>query len=280
MRDRAGRFQIANGGTIFLDEIGDLPLELQPKLLRVLQDWEYERVGEDVTRKVDVRVIAATNQNLTEEVRARRFREDLFYRLNVFPLALPPLRARSDDIPLLATHAIAEVSTRLRIQAPTLTQADAARLQQYDWPGNIRELKNVIERALILSKGVGLRLDIALGDGAATPTSATDTPEIILTDRECRARERANLMKALQRADGRIYGDGGAAELLAINPTTLASRLRALRSRRLGHVESHNMCLIGTQRHHLKCAQECARRRSEAGHPPANANQVLNKKRA
>jgi transcriptional regulator with GAF, ATPase, and Fis domain len=229
MRDRAGRFQIANGGTIFLDEIGDLPLELQPKLLRVLQEGEYERVGEDVTRKVDVRVIAATNQNLTEEVRARRFREDLFYRLNVFPLALPPLRARTDDIPLLATHAIAEVSTRLRIQAPTLTQADAARLQQYDWPGNIRELKNVIERALILSKGVGLRLDIALGDGAATSTSGTDTPEVILTDRECRARERANLMKALQRADGRIYGHGGAAELLAIKPTTLASRLRALK---------------------------------------------------
>ena len=130
MRDRAGRFQIANGGTIFLDEIGDLPLELQPKLLRVLQEGEDERVGEDVTRKVDVRVIAATNHNLIEEVHARRFREDLFYRLNVFPLALPPLRARTDDIPLLATHAIAEVSTRLRIQAPTLTQADAARLQQ------------------------------------------------------------------------------------------------------------------------------------------------------
>ena len=166
---------------------------------------------------------------MTEEVRARRFREDLFYRLNVFPLALPPLRARTDDIPLLATHAIAEVSTRLRIQAPTLTQADAARLQRYDWPGNIRELKNVIERALILSKGVGLRLDIALGDGAATSTSATDTPEVILTDRECRARERANLMKALQRADGRIYGHGGAAELLGIKPTTLASRLRALK---------------------------------------------------
>ena len=229
MRDRPGRFQIANGGTIFLDEIGDLPLELQPKLLRVLQEGEYERVGEDVTRKVDVRVIAATNQNLAEEVRARRFREDLFYRLNVFPLALPPLRARTDDIPLLAAHAIAEVSKRLRIQAPTLTEADAARLQQYDWPGNIRELENVIQRAVILSKGVRLRLDIALADLPATATSAPDMPEVILTDRECRARERANLMKALQRADGRIYGPGGAAELLGINPTTLASRLRALK---------------------------------------------------
>jgi transcriptional regulator with GAF, ATPase, and Fis domain len=233
VRDRPGRFQIANGGTIFLDEIGDLPLELQPKLLRVLQEREYERVGEDVTREVDVRVIAATNHNLAEEVRARRFREDLFYRLNVFPLALPPLRARTDDIPLLATHAIAEVSKRLRIQAPTLTQADAARLQQYDWPGNIRELENVIQRAVILSKGTRLRLDIALADLPATVsvTAPPDggAPEAVLTDRELRERERANLLKALQRADGRIYGAGGAAELLGINPTTLASRLRAFK---------------------------------------------------
>jgi transcriptional regulator with GAF, ATPase, and Fis domain len=229
MRDRPGRFQTANGGSIFLDEIGDLPLELQPKLLRVLQEGEYERVGDDVTRKVDVRVIAATNQNLAEEVRARRFREDLFYRLNVFPLELPPLRARADDIPLLAIHTIAEVSKRLRLQAPTVTQDDITRLQQYEWPGNVRELKNVIERAVILSKGVRLRLDIALADVPATATSAADIPEVILTDRECRARERANLIKALQRADGRIYGEGGAAELLAINPTTLASRLRALK---------------------------------------------------
>jgi len=231
MRDRPGRFQIANGGTIFLDEIGDLPLELQPKLLRVLQEGEYERVGEDVMRKVDVRVIAATNHNLAEEVRARRFREDLFYRLNVFPLALPPLRSRADDIPLLANHAIAEVSERLRIPAPALTQADAERLQQYDWPGNIRELENVIQRAVILSKGVRLRLDIALAELPlpATPVSDPDAPDVILTDREWRERERANLMKALQRADGRIYGQGGAAELLGINPTTLASRLRALK---------------------------------------------------
>jgi transcriptional regulator with GAF, ATPase, and Fis domain len=229
IRDRPGRFQIANGGTIFLDEIGDLPLELQPKLLRVLQEGEYERVGEDVTRKVDVRVIAATNKSLAEEVRAHRFRQDLFYRLDVFPLAMPPLRARTDDIPLLATHAIAEVSKRLRTEAPTLTQEDVARLQQYDWPGNIRELHNVIERAVILSKGVRLRLDIALADTPSTATAVPDMPEVILTDRECRARERTNLMKALQRTDGRIYGAGGAAELLGINPTTLASRLRALK---------------------------------------------------
>jgi transcriptional regulator with GAF, ATPase, and Fis domain len=231
MRDRPGRFQIAHGGTIFLDEIGDLPLALQPKLLRVLQEGEFERVGEDVTRRADVRVIAATNQNLAEQVRARQFREDLFYRLNVLPLALPPLRARPDDIPLLAAHAIADVSKRLRIQAPGLTEADVARLLQYDWPGNVRELENVLQRAVILSKGARLRLDIALADLPAPAAAASDfdKPEMILTDRECRERERANLMKALKRADGRIYGQGGAAALLGLNPTTLASRLRALK---------------------------------------------------
>ena len=233
LKDRPGRFQTAHGGTIFLDEIGDLPLELQPKLLRVLQGGEYERVGEDVTRKVDVRVITATNQNLAEAVGSRRFREDLFYRLNVVPLALPPLRARAEDIPLLAAHAIAEVSKRLRMQAPTLTRADAALLQQYDWPGDIRELQNVIERAVILSKGVRLRLDIALADRQATSSATTlpdrDSPESILTDRELRERERANLMKALEHPHGRIHGAGGAAELLGLNPTTLASRLRAFK---------------------------------------------------
>jgi transcriptional regulator with GAF, ATPase, and Fis domain len=228
LRDRPGRFQIADGGTIFLDEIGDLPFELQPKLLRVLQEGEYERVGEDVTRKVDVRVIAATNQNLGEAVRAQRFRQDLFYRLNVFPLELPPLRHRTEDIALLAAHAVAEVSARLRIPTPAFTEADAARLQHYDWPGNVRELNNVIERAVVLSKGGRLRLDIALPDLPPMPPSAASNSDV-LTDREFRERERTNLVNALKRTDGRIYGSGGAAELLGINPTTLASRLRALK---------------------------------------------------
>src|SRR5262245_38924558 len=233
VRERPGRFQTADGGTIFLDEIGDLPVELQPKLLRVLQECEYERVGEDGTRKVDVRVIAATNRNLGDEVRARRFRQDLFYRLNVFPLELPPLRARKDDIPQLAAHTIARVSKRHRVPAPPLTPEDVDRLQQYDWPGNIRELQNVIERAVILSKGVRLRLDMGFPRPACAtsePTSFSDhrSDDVILTDRECRDRERANVMKALQRADGRVYGRGGAADLLGINAATLASRLRAL----------------------------------------------------
>jgi transcriptional regulator with GAF, ATPase, and Fis domain len=231
--ERPGRFQSANGGTIFLDEIGDLPVELQPKLLRVLQEGEYERVGEDVTRTVDVRVIAATNQNLGDEVRARRFRQDLFYRLNVFPLELPPLRARKEDIPQLATHTISRVSKKHRIPAPRLTSEDIECLRRYDWPGNVRELQNVIERAVILSKGVRLRLDIALPSGAGAsggPLWPSDTRhDVVLTDRECRHRERANVMRALERSAGRVYGRGGAAELLGINPTTLASRLRALK---------------------------------------------------
>jgi transcriptional regulator with GAF, ATPase, and Fis domain len=230
VRERPGRFQLADGGTIFLDEIGDLPIELQPKLLRVLQEGEYERVGEDGTRKVDVRVIAATNHDLGDEVRTRRFRQDLFYRLNVFPLELPPLRARKEDIPQLAIHTIAKMSKQHRVPAPPLTREDIAWLQRHNWPGNIRELQNVIERAVILSKGIRLRLDIALphaGTACASPDHRDD--DVVLTDRECRDRERANVIRALERTDGKIYGSGGAAELLGLNPTTLASRLRALK---------------------------------------------------
>jgi transcriptional regulator with GAF, ATPase, and Fis domain len=231
VNERAGRFHLADGGTIFLDEIGDLPLELQPKLLRVLQEGEYERVGEDGTRKVDVRVIAATNRNLADEVRTGRFRQDLFYRLNVFPLELPPLRARKEDIPLLASHTIARLSKKHKLPAPPLTPDDVMRLQRHDWPGNIRELQNMLERAVILSKGVRLRLDAALPHVAPASRPCSDWPsdDVVLSDRECRQRERANVVKALERSGNRVYGRGGAAELLGINPTTLASRLRALK---------------------------------------------------
>jgi len=230
--ERPGRFQIADGGTIFLDEVADLPVEMQPKLLRVLQEGEYERMGDDRTRRVDVRVIAATNQHLVDEVRARRFRQDLFYRLNVFPLELPPLRARKDDIPQLAAYTVARMSTRHRTPAPPLTSEDIEQLQRYDWPGNIRELQNVIERAVILSQGVRLRLDVALppsdASGESTGFSGGRCDDEVLTDRECRARERANVVRALNRSNGRIYGRGGAAAMLEINPATLASRVRAL----------------------------------------------------
>jgi len=234
VQERAGRFQVADGGTIFLDEVGDLPVEMQPKLLRVLQEGEFERVGEDRTRKVDVRVIAATNHNLADEVRARRFRQDLFYRLNVFPVQLPPLRARKDDILPLAAYTIARMSKRHRRPAPPLTPEDMEWLRRYDWPGNIRELQNVIERAVIMSKGVRLSLDAALpriAGASAGPMWGSDASrdDVVLSERDCRDRERANLMRALERSQGRIYGRGGAAELLEINPTTLASRLRALK---------------------------------------------------
>jgi len=232
VRERPGRFQIADGGTIFLDEIGDLPIELQPKLLRVLQEGEYERVGEDGTRKVDVRVIAATNLHLADEVLARRFRQDLFYRLSVFPLELPPLRARKDDIPELARNTISRVARQHRIPGPPLTLDDVQLLQRHHWPGNVRELQNVIERAVILSRGARLRLDLALSPGTGADASQRPTADgqdgTVLTDRECRERERANVRRALERAGGRIYGRGGAAELLGLHPATLASRLRAL----------------------------------------------------
>jgi transcriptional regulator with GAF, ATPase, and Fis domain len=229
LRDRPGRFQLADGGTIFLDEVADLPIELQPKLLRVLEEGEFDRVGEDSTRFVDVRVIAATNQDLAEAVRARRFRLDLFYRLNVFPLELPPLRDRKGDIPQLVAHAMADVSRRHRVPMPPLTPEDVERLQGYDWPGNVRELQNVIERAVILSKGLHLRLDVALPTVGGAPDGTRESADAVLTDRECRERERANTIRALERAGGRIYGRNGAAELLDIHPTTLASRLRALK---------------------------------------------------
>jgi transcriptional regulator with GAF, ATPase, and Fis domain len=227
LRDRPGRFQLADGGTIFLDEVGDLPIELQPKLLRVLQEGQFDRVGEERTRFVDVRVIAATNQDLAEAARAHRFRQDLFYRLNVFPLNVPPLRDRKDDIQQLAAHAMAEVSRRHRVPTPPLTPEDVERLQGHDWPGNVRELQNLIERAVILSKGLRLRLDVALPSVGGAPDGSCE--DAVLTDRQCRERERANTIKALERSGGRIYGRNGAAELLGIHPTTLASRLRALK---------------------------------------------------
>jgi transcriptional regulator with GAF, ATPase, and Fis domain len=230
LRDRAGRFEVANGGTIFLDELGDLPLDLQPKLLRVLQEGQYERLGEDRTRNTDVRVIAATNHRLETLVRAGRFREDLFYRLSVFPIELPPLRARRDDIPLLAGHFVEVCAKKLGMPAPRVSVGAIERLTQYDWPGNVRELQNVIERAVILSAGGTLRLDGALAplvQMEMPPRSAPDHGDDIITEHEWRRREHSNLVAALRRAGGRVYGADGAASLLGIKPSTLSSRLKA-----------------------------------------------------
>lgn len=230
-RDRPGRFKLAERGTIFLDEVGDLPIDLQPKLLRVLQEGQYERVGDDTTHSVDVRVIAATNRDLTADVAAGRFREDLYYRLSVFPIRIPPLRDRREDIRLLADHFVDIVSKELGKPKPYITEAQHAALRAYDWPGNVRELENVIERAVILSRGAELRLDQVLGARPGDQRRSHPPPaaqDEIVSDDEWRRRERANLIRALERSEGRVYGAGGAAELLGIKPSTLQSRLRAL----------------------------------------------------
>ena len=228
-RDRIGRFQLADGGTIFLDEVGEIPLELQGKLLRVLQESEFERVGDDVTRSVDVRVIAATNRNLEELIVEGRFREDLFYRLSVFPVEIPPLRERSEDIIQLAQHFLEQTCKDFGRDTLALTQAQAQKLMDYDWPGNVRELKNVIERAVILSPGKVLRLEMSMPE-LELDAAGKQTPVVvdggILTESDVRELQKRNLVKALEKADWRVSGAGGAAELLGVKPTTLADRIR------------------------------------------------------
>ncbi len=234
-RDRIGRFQLADGGTIFLDEIGEIPLELQGKLLRVLQESEFERVGDDVTRSVDVRVIAATNRNLEQLIVDGEFREDLFYRLSVFPVEVPPLRERGEDIVQLAQHFMEQTCIDFGREELTLTQAQTANLRAYDWPGNVRELKNVIERAVILSTGKVLRLDLSMpglkagvDDVAGTASSNNE----VLSEKELREFERSNTLKALEQTKWKVSGPGGAAELLGIRPTTLADRIRTMKIRK------------------------------------------------
>jgi len=231
LRDRVGRFELADGGTLFLDEVGEIPLELQSKLLRVLQEGQFERVGEERTRRVDVRIIAATNRDLRAEVEAKRFREDLYFRLNVFPLQSPALRERREDIALLASHFIEQIGQRLNLPGRHLSNGDMARLQSYSWPGNIRELQNVIERALITSNGPELRIDLPNSVTTGEAQRAKDTPSNpggILTEQQMRQLELDNLRAALTAAGGRLFGPGGAADLLGVKPTTLASRLKKL----------------------------------------------------
>jgi transcriptional regulator with GAF, ATPase, and Fis domain len=230
-RDRVGRFELADGGTLFLDEIGEIPLDLQAKLLRVLQEGELERIGEERTRKVDVRIIAATNRDLKAEAEAGRFRLDLYYRLSVFPIELPPLQKRPEDIPLLAEHFLNILSRKLGRPKPRLTLANAQTLQKYSWPGNVRELQHVIERAVITAEHG--RLAIELPSASPSPIKATRGPapttNRIWTDAEFRQREADNIRAALNAARGKVSGAGGAAELLGVKATTLASRIKALR---------------------------------------------------
>ncbi len=233
-RDRIGRFELADGGTIFLDEVGEIPLALQGKLLRVLQEKEFERVGEEVSRTVDVRVIAATNKDLEQAVERGDFREDLYYRLSVFPVQVPPLRRRADDVVMLAVHFLEQICRDFGRDVPALTQGQVDNLRAYSWPGNIRELKNVIERAVILSQGDVLRLDLAGSDRAVeqpTQEAPAEAPAFH-TEEEMKARQRANLVAALQAAQWRVSGKGGAAELLGMKPTTLYDRMRSMKIER------------------------------------------------
>jgi len=230
---REGRFALARGGTIFLDEIGELPLELQSKLLRVLQEGEYEPVGSSETSKTDVRVIAATNKNLRDEVKAGKFREDLYYRLSVFPLEVPPLRERGEDIVKLASAFSDKFAGRMGIELEPLDREQMDRLLAYSWPGNVRELQNVIERAVITSRAGGLNLEnafpVTLGGTVESTGDIFDrSPERVLTHRELEELERKNIIAALENSGWRVSGDKGAARLIGIPPTTLASRIRAL----------------------------------------------------
>ncbi len=230
---REGRFALADKGTLFLDEVGELPLGLQAKLLRVLQEGEFEPVGGARTIKVDVRIIAATNRDLKEEVASGRFREDLYYRLCVFPLESPPLRVRGDDIERLAIEFVRRFCTRHGRETVTVTPSDMERLRGYDWPGNVRELSNVIERALITGDGYRLNMDRALPAANISvperqPDSVQTDTSRILTEMEIIALQRENIQRALQASRGRISGPSGAAALLGVKPTTLRSRMEGL----------------------------------------------------
>jgi DNA-binding NtrC family response regulator len=237
VRDRIGRFEAAEGGTLFLDEVGEIPLELQGKLLRVLQEKSYERVGDARTRAANVRIVAATNRDLLQEIAAGRFREDLYYRLNVFPIKVAPLRDRKDDIPLLASHLIETAVKELGCPRPRLTRAGTEALLNHDWPGNIRELCNVIQRAAIVAQGGALEFDLPMGNSAAELTSqkpviSDDSNAGYLTDAEMRRRERENLSIVLQKTGWKVKGAAGAAELLGVSPTTLFARIEKMGLRR------------------------------------------------
>jgi DNA-binding NtrC family response regulator len=215
-----GRFELADNSTLFLDEIGEMPMELQTKLLRVLQDGEFERLGSPKTIKVNVRIIASTNRNLEEEIRKGGFREDLFYRLNVFPITIPPLRQRKEDIPLLVDFFVAKFNKKTGKKVETVPKGALDVLQEYDWPGNVRELESVIERAVITSQGAGLRIL----DRFVNPLKADD-PEA----QDCKGladMERDHILQALEKSGWRIEGKKGAATMLGINPSTLRGRMR------------------------------------------------------
>ena len=225
--DRVGRMQLADGGTLFLDEVGEIPLALQGKLLRALQEREFERVGDDKTISADVRIVAATNRDLEVDVREGNFREDLFYRLSVFPLTVPPLRDRVEDILPLTRHFVEQICQDLKRPTLRIGRQTAEMLQRHNWPGNIRELRNVIERAIIMSKGK--RLELMLSTSNPPTDSSVVTHQVnddFLTDAEMNMQVKTNILNVLRLTNWRVSGDGGAAELLGLKPSTLAYRMR------------------------------------------------------
>ncbi|WP_151707040.1 sigma 54-interacting transcriptional regulator [Acinetobacter sp. TUM15064] len=230
VRDRAGRFELADQGTLFLDEIGEIPLELQSKLLRVLQEGTFERIGEEKTRQVDVRIIAATNRKLKEEVKLKNFREDLYFRLNVFPIHSPALRERKQDIPLLVSHFTKLISENRKVPYLPFSQKHILELQRYDWPGNIRELQNVLERALITAKHGAVSFQYLLEQESSQVLQHNQTVAIeqVLTIQQLKQLEMTNLQLAIKQCEGKIFGDEGAAKQLGMNPTTLISKLKKL----------------------------------------------------
>jgi formate hydrogenlyase transcriptional activator len=218
---RIGRFEAANGGTLFLDEIGDMPLHLQTKLLRVLQEQEFERVGGTRTIQTDVRIIAATNQDLKRAVQEQKFRADLYYRLAVFPVRVPPLRERHRDIPSLVRHFVRKHAARMGRRIETISRASLEALTNYDWPGNIRELQNIIERSVVLSNGPELLV--------ALPETVGSRPSLVLPGRVSNgteATERARILNALKECRGQVGGATGAAARLGLKRTTLQARMR------------------------------------------------------
>jgi len=227
-RQRKGRFELAEGGTILLDEVGELPAGTQVKLLRVLQEGEFERVGGSSTIKVKVRVIAATNRKLHDEVAAGRFRQDLFYRLNVYPVTIPPLRERRDDIALLVSHYAGQIGERLGKSISEVPAQVIRAFTEYNWPGNIRELQNVIERAVIVSSDGVLRLPEPLVQGAISPaglgTMSNDATTVASLDEA----EREHILRALEATGWRINGPKGAAAMLKLHPSTLRFRMKKL----------------------------------------------------
>jgi len=225
-----GRFEVAEHSTIFLDEIGELPLELQAKLLRVVQDGEFERLGSSRTVKVDVRIVAATNRNLEEEISTGRFRRDLYYRLNVFPITLPPLRARTEDIPLLVSSFVERLNKKLGKQITTIPAGIMKRLQGYPWPGNVRELESIIERSVIVSTGSVLHLAEELVISSTTEQNGTaSAQEIRSSAGESLAKvEREHILEVLASTKWRVEGKRGAAAALGLKPSTLRARMRKL----------------------------------------------------